>query len=201
MSPLNLTKLSFRLNRRTKQSVVLPGIILLTDCNRLADPIGIAANLPTGGAVILRDYAMNDRESLAQDLMIICRRRRLRLLIAGDWRLAQKIGAHGVHLPEWQLLRRPTWQRKPDWLVTAAVHSQKSLIQAARSGIHAALLSPVFETASHPGVSPLGPLRFARAVHQSSIPVYGLGGISSANAQRLLSSGAVGFGAINGLVP
>ena len=201
MSPTNLTKQSFCLNRRLKKTTGLPGVILMTDQNRLADPVHAATALPSGSAIILRDYSMDGREALGQDLINVCRRRRLRLLVAGDWRLAQKLGAHGVHLPEWQLLRQLTWQRKPGWLITAAAHSEVALILAARSGVHAALLSPVFETNSHTGGSNLGALRFTRAVKQAPLPIYGLGGINSSNALRLSSSGAAGFAAVSGLAP
>ena len=201
MSPANLTKLSLRLNGRLDKYSGLPGIIFLTDHKRLTEPVRTAAALPPGSAIILRDYNMDGREALGQELMVLCRRRRLRLLVAGDWRLALKLGAHGVHLPEWQLLKRLTWQRKPGWFITAAAHSEATLILAARSGVHAAILSPVVETASHPGASNLGVLRFTRAVNQAPLPVYGLGGINPSNARRLSTSRAAGFASISGLTP
>ena len=199
MCPASLSKLSFCLNRKLDKSTGLPGVIFLTDQKRLNDPVRTAAALPSGSAIILRDYSMNGREALGQALMTVCRRHHHRLLVAGDWRLAFKLGAHGVHLPEWQLLRRLSWSRKPGWLITSAAHSEAALVLAARSGAHAAILSPVFETTSHPGLSNLGVVRFSRAVNQAPLPVYGLGGINSSNAQRLSSSQAAGLAAISGL--
>ncbi|MDA1097554.1 MAG: thiamine phosphate synthase [Proteobacteria bacterium] len=199
MSAASLTKLSLRLNRRAGYSGRLPGVILLTDATRLADPLPAAAALPPGGAIILRHYGVAGREALGRELMALCRRRGLSLLIAADWRLAWKLGAHGVHLPEWQAARPPPWPRKPGWLLTAAAHSGPALLQAARLGAHAALLSPVFATASHPGARTLGPTRLAGLIRQAGLPVYGLGGITAANAARLRPTGVVGFAAISGL--
>lgn len=199
MSVTTLTKLSFRLNRMAGYSGRLPGIMLLTDAERLADPLPAAAALPPGGGVILRHYGVAGREALGRELMTLCRRRGLTLLVAGDWRLALTLGAHGVHLPEWQTTQPLSWPRKPGWLVTAAAHSAPALLRAARLGADAALLSPLFATASHPGARVLGVTRFSRLVHQAKLPVYGLGGITAANVSRLAASGAVGIAAISGL--
>jgi thiamine-phosphate pyrophosphorylase len=199
MSAASLTKLSLRLNRSAGYFGQLPGVILLTDANRLPDPLPAAAALPKGGAIILRHYGVAEREALGRELMALCRRRGLVLLIAGDWRLAWKLGAHGIHLPEWQTARPPVLARKPGWLITAAAHSQGALSRAGRLGVDAALLSPVFPTASHPGAGALGVLRFARLALHCPVPVYALGGIGADNAARLMGSGAAGIAAISGL--
>jgi thiamine-phosphate pyrophosphorylase len=199
MSAASLTKLSLRLNRIAGYSGQLPGVILLTDAARLADPMPAAAALPKGSAIILRHYGVAGREALGRELMALCRRRGLSLLIAADWRLAWKLGAHGVHLPEWQAARPPVLPRKPGWLITAAAHSRPALLRAARLGAHAALLSPVFPTSSHPGAAALGALRFAALAMRCPLPVYALGGIAADNAARLTGSGAAGIAAVSGL--
>lgn len=186
----------------------LPRLILMTDAARLADPEAAVARLPRGAAVVLRHPDDGMRHRLATRLAGLCRARGVRLLIAGDPRLAARMSAGngdgGLHLPEamlrhggrrWRLLRRP------GWLVTAAAHSPAAIRAAARAGADAALLSPVFATASHPDARPLGPLRFATLVRQSPLPVYALGGVSAATAARLTLSGAAGFAAIGGLAP
>lgn len=175
----------------------------MTDRVRLANPEAAIRQLPRRSAVILRHPDPAERERLARHLLGICRSRDLRLMIAGDAPLANTIGAGGLHLPE-QLLRygRRGWRgmRRPGWLVTAAAHSPAAIQRAARAGVDAVLLSPVFATASHPGAKPLGLLKFARLVRQSPVPVYALGGISAATAPRLAGTGAAGFAAIDGLL-
>jgi thiamine-phosphate pyrophosphorylase len=199
MSAATLTKLSLRLNRNGAYGKKLPGVILMTDERRLPDPLAAAARLPLGSAIILRHYDDPGRAALGRDLIILCRRRGLRLLVAGDWRLAWRLGAHGLHLPQWQVPR--LWTARPGWLITAAAHSHGALNRAARHGVHAALLSPVFPTASHPGGHVLGSLNFAKLTGGAALPVYGLGGITTFGARRLLHSGAVGIAAISGLSP
>jgi thiamine-phosphate pyrophosphorylase len=200
MSAATLTKLSLRLNHRSGDFGRLPGVILLTDAARLADPVPVAAALPHGSGIILRHYEVPGREALGRELMTLCRRRGLVLLVAGDARLAWRLGAHGIHLPEWQVRRAPVLPHRPGWLVTAAAHSQGSLHQAGQRGVDAVLLSPVFPTASHPGAPALGALRFAAMTRSCPLPIYALGGIAAGNAARLTNSGAAGIAAISGLV-
>ena len=179
----------------------LPALILMTDEARLADPVPAACALPAGSAIILRHYDAPERAALARSLAAIAHRRGLVLLVGEDAALARRVGAAGVHLPERAIRRAGAvrWQR--DWLVTAAVHSHAALCSAASAGADAALLSPVFATASHPNMRALGLHRFASLAQASPLPVYALGGIDSTRAQRLHGSGAVGIAGIGGLIP
>ncbi len=176
----------------------LPACILIVETERAEAAM---ARLPRGSAVILRDYGAPDRAARAARLAAACRRRRLRLLVGGDARLAVAVGASGVHLPEAALRhgdRRWRLWRKPGWIVTAAAHSPAAMAQARRAGVDAALLSPVFATISHPDARTLGPLLFAVWVRRGSLSTYGLGGVNVRTARRLMHSGAVGIAAISG---
>jgi thiamine-phosphate pyrophosphorylase len=177
----------------------LPPAILMTDGARLPDPEPWVAGLPRGAAVILRDYQAANRLSSARHVVAVCHRRQVRVLIAGDARLAVASGADGLHLPEAMARRaRRFWRRwrRPGWLVTAAAHSPRALRRAVDAGADAVLLSPVFATISHPLSPPLGPLRFAALVAASPLPVYALGGITRETLARLSGSGACGFAGI-----
>ena len=179
----------------------LPALILMTDEMRLADPLPAARALPAGSAIILRHYGVPERAALARQLAAIARRRGLVLLVGEDPVLARRVGAAGVHLPERAIRRAGAlrWQRH--WLVTAAVHSHAALVSAAACGADAALLSPVFTTASHPDQRALGLQRFEALAQSSPIPVYALGGIGRAHASLLRGCGAVGIAGIGGLIP
>ena len=176
----------------------------MTDAVRLPDPETAILALASGSAVILRERTRAGLAMLAQRVSSLCRARRIRVLVAGDWRLALGVGAGGLHLPEAAIrhgLNRWRRVRRRDWMVTAAAHSPLAIRLAARRGVDAVLLSPVFATASHPDASPLGPLRFTRWARESPLPVYALGGIDAGHARRLRGSGAAGFAGIGGLTP
>ncbi len=192
------------LSRRRKSARTLPPLILMTDSRRLPDPMAVVDRLAPGSAILLRHYDAPDRVHLARNLARACRRRGIRLLIAGDWRLAVAAGADGIHLPE-GLARRgpPAWaagvRRRPGFLVTAAAHSPRAIRRALDAGADAVLLSPVFPTASHPGAPCLGALLFARWCRESPLPVYALGGVDSRTAGRLAGSGLAGIAGIGGI--
>lgn len=174
---------------------------MLTDRARLANPLPAVETLPRGSAVILRHYGDPQREALAFRLAAACRLLGLRLLIADDIPLAARVGADGIHLPEYRTRRPrrgPTLRSRSGWLVTAAAHSPRAIMRAAQAGADAVLLAPVFPTNSHPGAASIGPLRFAAWTRQSPVPVYALGGISIPSARRLTASGAAGFAGIEG---
>ena len=72
----------------------------MTDEKRLADPVPLIGGLPTNSAVIFRHYGAPDRENLAIRLTAAARKHGVKVLIAADARLALKVGADGLHLPE-----------------------------------------------------------------------------------------------------
>ena len=196
-----LAKQAWALKRAAAPRSALPALFLLTDTRRLPDPRPAVAALPPGAGVILRHYDVADREALARDLHALCRRKGLRLLVAGNVRLASRIGADGVHLPEHMAGSIVGARRIGLPLITVAAHSRAALHRAASSGADAALLSPVFATESHPAARCLGPVRFAALARVAELPVYALGGVNARTAQRLTGSHAAGLAAIDGLVP
>jgi thiamine-phosphate pyrophosphorylase len=178
-----------------------PRLLLVTDEVRLPDPLAAMARLPPGSGVILRHYG-TDRRELARAMVSLARRRRLTLLVAGDWRLAADIGADGLHLPE-GLARHGIlagalgWVRRRKALLFVACHGAMALGRARRLGAQAALLSPVFTTASHPGAPVIGPVRFGLWARRAGIPVIALGGMNHQRLRHLPL--AAGMAAISGL--
>jgi 8-oxo-dGTP diphosphatase len=103
-----------------------------------------------------------------------CARRAL--LVNGDLALARLVGADGVHLPCAQLMQLA---ERPDLpLVAASCHNPPELARAAALELDFAVLGPVKETLSHPGVAGLGwAALFAQLLENVSLPVFALGGL------------------------
>ena len=177
----------------------LPQRILLTDSVRLADPRDAIRALPARSGVILRHYNVPDRAGLARELLAICRPKKIPLIIAGDVRLAKAIGADGLHLPEDMLSHRLGHWRKwlsPENFLSVAAHSPKALRKAAAASANFALLSPIFQTKSHPESRAIGINRFANWTTNAPLPVYALGGVTHQHEGRILATGAAGWAAI-----
>jgi 8-oxo-dGTP diphosphatase len=119
-----------------------------------------------------------------------------KLVVNGDTAVAKRIGADGVHLSATQLATtsaRPAFE-----LVGASCHDAIELERAAGLGLDFAVLGPVQETASHPGVRTLGWERFRALVRNYALPVYAIGGLGNADLDAAWSAGAHGIAAIRG---
>jgi thiamine-phosphate pyrophosphorylase len=166
-------------------------LILVTDDERLADPVAAARRLPNGSVVLLRARDGERRHALAEAL----RRQTngLILLASDDPLLADRL--HGLHLPERHAREAAHWRAlRPHWLITVAAHSGQGLRIAHAD---AALLSPVFATKSHPKAQPLTASRARLMARHALLPVLALGGVTAQNAPLL--KGFAGFAAIGAL--
>lgn len=94
-----------------------------------------------------------------------------------------------------------------DWVTngraTASAHSRRALLNAARHGVDAAILSTVFASRSPSAGVAMGALKFRLLARQAPLPVYALGGVGAANAARVFSASgkrAAGFAAIEAII-
>jgi thiamine-phosphate pyrophosphorylase len=186
---------------KLKQHGALPALWLMTDTDRMPDPIPHVARLPRGSAVILRHYNFAGKVALAQRLAILCRARGISLIVAGDWRLAAQMQASGLHLPEYMSRSglpagARLWQRLGQRWLTVAAHDSKGLRRACALNASAAILAPVFPTRSHPNKAVLGAQRFGRMVRCAHVPVVALGGVDETTIASLMTSGCVGIAGI-----
>ncbi len=199
---LNLVCINNRLDYR------LPDFFLLSDDQRLADPLKTVARMPRGSAIIVRHRHKGERRRLAFALKPVCRRREIMLFIANDIDLAIGCGADGIHFSEAAIWRNATRLRtvasrhschnghhRP-FLISAAAHCLNSALRAGRGGADVILLSPVFATRSHPEARTLGVLRITAITRDLSTPIYGLGGITGPNLKRLKNTGLAGLAGI-----
>lgn len=82
----------------------------------------------------------------------------------------------------WSLARRVAG---PSVLLCASVHDENELAAAEVADCDLVLLSPVWPTASKPGVAALGVERAARCTASTRLPVLWLGGATAARAREL----------------
>ena len=172
-------------------------LIYMTDPERSPNVLETIAGLPRHCMVIFRHYEDPDRRQLARRVAALCRRRGLTLLVAADAGLAQQVGARGLHLPAHLCHRARALRRRPNWLLTAAAHSEAEIVRARRQDVDVILLSPVFRSGSHPQADLLGPCRFARLVRRAGLPVVALGGVNQRTMRRLRGSGHAGVAGIS----
>ena len=198
-----ITRIARDLNLRS-QATHLPPLVFVTDEKRSPDPKKNISQLPPGSGVLFRHYNYHKRNELALSLRSICDDLSLTLIIADDLQLAIDVKADGLHLPEYRL-KSPSkgvfkWRRNNNVFLTAATHSSRTTLKALRLNLDAVFLSPIFRSASHPEVRPLGLMRFMQICNTINIPIYALGGINDRSAKKLPGSGAVGIAAIGAMI-
>lgn len=135
--------------------------------------------------------------TLASDAVALARHYGARLLINGNAGIAVRANLDGVHLSSAELMsctQRPL--DRPRW-VGASCHTAAELAHAAKIGADFAVLGPVMPTPSHAATKPLGWRKFAEQCANSPLPVYALGGMSSADLPAALDARAQGIAGIS----
>lgn len=177
--------------------VPLPPLLFFTDPTRTPRPWETASRLPAGAGVVFRHFGATDALEIGLRLRAATQAAGVRLLVGLDTDLAERIEADGVHLPERALSAAYALSgRRPDWLLTGAVHS----LEAARRAhdLDALVLSPVFSAGGASATrTALGVARFRSITAVAPCPVYALGGIDAARAAELASSGACGIAGVD----
>jgi thiamine-phosphate pyrophosphorylase len=174
----------------------VPSVWLFTDERlghaRPGDPLWLAiARLPRGAGIVFRQYSLSPtaRADLLARVVALARRRGL--VVVGSRIAGAPDGVHRpAHAPGRHRPSRPQ-------IVTASAHSRPQALAALRAGADLVFLSPLFETRSHPGARPLGPLRFGLAVRGLPGPVAALGGLDARRFRRLQPLGAAGYAGID----
>ncbi|MFA9461403.1 thiamine phosphate synthase [Thiohalorhabdus methylotrophus] len=185
------------------KTVETPRLLLVTERHRTGGrPLlgvveeALRANLP---AVQFRDRDLPEEEAweYAAALREATRRRGALLFVNGRPELARAVRADGLHLPE-GYPRPPT----TEWsgVLTVAAHDGHGLERARQVHADFALLSPLFDTRSHPDTEPLGPKRFAALAAESPVPLVALGGINAGNAHLARESGARGVACMDAIL-
>jgi 8-oxo-dGTP diphosphatase len=148
--------------------------------------------------VQLRDKSMApaERARFARRATGLAHRYGAQLLVNSDLELARSIGADGVHYAAHDLMSLA--ERPGGMLAGASCHDARELAQAMRLDLDFAVLGPVKATASHSGATPLGWQRFAALARGASIPIYAIGGLTSADLEHSWRCGAHGIAMISG---
>jgi thiamine-phosphate pyrophosphorylase len=173
----------------------LPAVWLISDARNDAGLEKALAALPRGSGLIYRHYHLEGPKRLARfrALRRVAKAKaKGHMVVLADSALtAQRWGADGIYGAP-----RALWPRRAGLLHLATAHDLAELGLAARLGADAALLSPVFATASHPGGGTLGAVRFRLLARQARLPVIALGGM---NGKRARALGWPRWAAIDGL--
>ena len=122
----------------------------------------------------------------------------IRLFVNDRLDVALAAAATGVQLTGDSLPVDAARKLRPEWWIGRSVHSVAQARSAQAEGADYLLAGPVFETATHPGATPLG-VAGLREIVELGHPVIAIGGIDAARARDLARIGVYGVAAIRAL--
>ena len=145
-----------------------------------------------------KNMRVDELRSFASQVVKLAHARGAKVLINSGEDLARDIGAEGVHLTAHQLTQ---CNIRPDFaLVGASTHSREEIERAAELKLDFVVLGTIKPTLTHPGQVPFGWGRFVALVEATPLPVYALGGLSSADLDDAIAHGAHGVAMQRGLM-
>lgn len=104
--------------------------------------------------------------------------------------------AAGVNLPERDIATADARKLLGARLVGRSVHSLEGALAAERDGADYVIYGPVWASASHRGVDPVGVDGLALVAGSVRIPVLAIGGVTEQRIVECHSAGAAGYAAI-----
>ena len=181
-----------------------PLLCLVTDRNRTScRPLeSVVGQAVEGGANMIqfRDRDMEDVDRLhaAAKLREITENKAL-FIVNGDVDLAKKIGADGIHFPEKHIFDADTQKLKEDFILGQSVHSLEMATKAELLYIDYLIVGTLFPSKSHPHGRVNGTKIIEDISGKLSVPLIGIGGISSQNCRKVIDSGASGVAVIGAI--
>lgn len=150
------------------------------------------------GIVQLRAHGLPDADyaRLAERAYKVCRTAGVRMLLNRALPVAAGLAGDGVHLTSRALRELAACPTRPPGVLGASCHDAEELALAGQLGLDYALLSPVYETSTHPGAAPLGWSGFAALADIAALPVYALGGLGPGDVLTCIANGGQGIAGI-----
>ena len=157
-----------------------------------------------GGATMLqlREKHLEHRDFLAQaqELLPLCRKYHVPLIINDDVQVALESGADGVHVGQSDMAVQAARSiLGPDKIIGASAHNASEALAAVAAGADYLGCGAVFgsTTKADAGLLSLNTLREIRAAVR--VPIVAIGGINRQNIARLAGSGVDGVALISAL--
>ena len=169
----------------------LPNLFVFLDrCNNK-----ILENSNTNIGIIYRNYNDPCREIELIKIAKLCKKKRLRLFVSNDIKLALKVKADGIYIPAFSKTKRFLNLEKKNLIILGSAHNQKEIYEKMNQKCKAIFLSPIFYVKK--SKSFLGLHKFNHLSYSNKTSFMALGGINENNIRKLKLLHAKGFGGVS----
>ena len=157
-----------------------------------------------GGATMvqLREKELEGEalEQEAREILAVCRKYGVPLLINDDVMLARKIGAEGVHVGQSDMAAAEARSiLGPNAIIGVTARTVEQAQAAEKAGADYLGSGAVFGTSTKKDAKPLDPAYFQQICESVSIPVVAIGGITANNIRQLEGRKMSGFAIVSGI--
>ncbi|PLS07150.1 thiamine phosphate synthase [Neobacillus cucumis] len=177
--------------------------------NCLKEPADVLNEAIAGGVTIFqfREKGKNaltgaEKYDLARQLQSICREHQIPFIVNDDIELAIELGADGVHIGQEDEPVNVVRERIGDnKILGVSVHT----IEEAETALHAGAdyfgIGPIYPTSTKDDAKPVRGTELIEILREQgfTIPIVGIGGITSENAAAVVKAGADGVSVITAI--
>ena len=143
--------------------------------------------------IILREKDMTEAQykELAEKVLAICNQHQKSCILHTYVNVAKELGVESIHLPL-PVLRREQERLDGFKKIGTSIHTIREVKEAEQLGASYLTAGHIYQTDCKKDLQPRG-LAFLKSVcEETSIPVYGIGGITLARMPEVIEQGAVG---------
>lgn len=155
-------------------------------------------------AIQLREKDLDDVAlfKLAKPISDLCRTNNAYLFMNTNVKVAMDIGATGIHLPDTDVsVDKVKAELDSDVLIGCSIHGVDAAKKREIQGADFITYSPIYPTVNKPQYGPaVGIKNLEKLVKQVSLPVFALGGITSARVGECLGARASGVAVMSGVM-
>ena len=155
----------------------------------------IFENNNTNIGIIYRNYHNQSKEGELVKIAKKCKRKRFKLYIANNIKLAIKMKANGIYIPAFNKSGRFSNHEKRGLAIIGSAHNQREIQQKIMQNCSAIFLAPIFQVKKKKDY--LNIHKFNSLARSNKIDFLALGGISKDNIAKLKVLHIKGFGGIS----
>ena len=151
-------------------------------------------NNSTNIGIIYRNYKKQDRESELSKIAKACKKKRYKLYVSNDIKLALKVRADGIYVPSFNRTKRFLNCENRNFTILGSAHNQREIQEKILQKCKAIFVSPVFYVKKSNNF--LDIYKFNYLSRTTKTNFLALGGITEKNVRKLKLLNIIGFGGI-----
>jgi thiamine-phosphate pyrophosphorylase len=177
-----------------------------TNCRK--DPAKVLKEAIAGGITLFQfrekgDGALTgvEKYALAKELQRICKEHNIPFIVNDDIELALEIHADGVHIGQEDESVKAVREKIGALTLGVSVHTIEEAVSAIREGADYVGIGPIFPTTTKVDAKPSQGTRLIETLRKKdiTIPIVGIGGITSENVRSVVEAGADGVSVITAI--